>query len=213
MDGLFAIFDAIGDFLESVAEVPQRIGEMANGLVEIGEGISQEFVAVPEAITYTAKDIFLFGFYTLKFSGELLYCTMKILFNFPSCFIWYLIEIIGIILYLPIRFVFWIFGLGSIEDAIWSALYEADKWVYLNTGGHKDNENCSGYHFLHYPCWILEKCYRCRDDAGNELANRTVYANNMTEIRKDFGNIYRLFTDPINLMEQGGMDFLKGFTG
>jgi len=213
LDKFFDIFKRIGQFFDAIGKIPQHIRDFAVGLGDIGEGVGRELIAVPEAIGYTAEDIFWFVYYTLIYVGELIYCSIQILMNFPSCFIYYAIEILGIILYLPARFIFWLFGMKSIEDAIWNGLYELDKQLYLATGGHKSDDKCSGYHFLHYPCWIVDKCYRCVDKNGRRMADTKKYTKQMQDISDDFSNgrIKHLFTDPIDQMKKGGREVGDAF--
>jgi len=212
-DGFIDFFRRVGQALEAIGKVPQHITDFAVGLGDIGKGVGEELIAVPQAIGYTAEDIWYFVYYTLIYVGELIYCSIQILTNFPSCLIYYMIEILGIILYLPVRFIFWLFGMKSIEDAIWNGLYELDKQFYLATGGHKDKDQCSGYHFLHYPCWIVNKCYRCLDKDGRRMADTKQYTNQMKVISDDFttGRIKRLFTDPIDIMNRGGEEVARSF--
>jgi hypothetical protein len=211
-DGFIDFFRRVGQALEAIGKVPQHITDFAVGLGHIGEGVGEELIAVPEAIGLTAENIYWFVYYTLVYVAELIYCSIQILMNFPSCFIYYAIEILGIILYLPVRFIFWLFGMKSIEDAIWNGLYELDKQLYLATGGQKSNDQCSGYHFLHYPCWIVNKCYRCIDKkTGKRMADTNQYTNQMNKISDKFGNISRLFTDPIDIMNQGGEEVARSF--
>ena len=74
---------------------------------------------------------------------------IKLLANFPSCFPWYSLQILGNIVYAPFAFFFWLFGLESIENSIWSFLDQIDSAFYEATN----------FHIFHYSDAIQSKCY------------------------------------------------------
>jgi hypothetical protein len=90
-------------------------------------------------------------------------CGLNGIFNLPKCFLWYLLEFIGWVLYLPFRFLFWLVdvivyavfkkdGLVKAEHQFWCILEDLDKII------HK----ISGAHIIHYPDSVIEKCYTCK---------------------------------------------------
>jgi len=71
------------------------------------------------------------------------------IFTFKDCFLWYLLEIVGFVLYTPVEFVVWLLCLQSLEKSLWGAAEELDCMF----------ADMTGYHLLHYSDTILKKCY------------------------------------------------------
>jgi hypothetical protein len=71
------------------------------------------------------------------------------LFHFKSCFLWYFMEILGFILYLPIEFLVWAFSLQCFEKMCWDGIYTADCSF----------TNIFGFHIFKYSDSIIQKCY------------------------------------------------------
>jgi hypothetical protein len=90
-------------------------------------------------------------------------CGIIGLINLPKCFLWYLLEWIGWVLYLPFRFIFYLMdlvmnaiigktGVVKFEHQVWCWLEDLDKSLH-KTGG---------FHIIHYPDSVIEKCYTCK---------------------------------------------------
>jgi hypothetical protein len=98
----------------------------------------------------------LFGFLKKVFKWAI--CTVKCLIkrfqNFKNCFFWYLLEIVGQILYLPIRLIVWMGGktFSRYEKKFWKLLYAIDCKIY----------DIGGFHVFHFPESVQQKCYDCR---------------------------------------------------
>lgn len=105
-------------------------------------------------------------------------CTSYKIMNFPKCFLWYTLDTAGWIFYLPFRFLFWLIdsildiGLVKLEHDGWCFLDDLDYFIH----GPKDNyfmyqyedQNVptpdpeslnTGYHIIHFPDTVMEKCY------------------------------------------------------
>lgn len=80
-------------------------------------------------------------------------CTIKMIVNFPQCFIYYLLEIIGNVLYLPIMLIVWAFGMREIEISMWKMVRDFDNLV----------NSVAGFYLFKYSNSILNKCYRCKN--------------------------------------------------
>lgn len=81
-------------------------------------------------------------------------CTVYWFMNFRQCFFWYLLEIIGFILYIIPGFIFWCFkdyGGLEVERKLWNGINDFDCWVY----------DMTTYHIIHYSEDIIKKCYSC----------------------------------------------------
>lgn len=88
----------------------------------------------------------------IKAINDFVKCTIKMIVNFPQCFIYYLLEIIGNILYLPIMLIVWAFGMREIEISMWKMVRDFDNLV----------NSVAGFYLFRYSNSILNKCYRCK---------------------------------------------------
>ena len=72
--------------------------------------------------------------------------------NIKQCFFWYLLDIIGQILYLPFGILLWLLPiLQPPADLFWNTLDDLDCLFFDTTG----------FHFLHYSPTIIKNCYNC----------------------------------------------------
>jgi hypothetical protein len=78
-------------------------------------------------------------------------CGLEMFMNFRQCFFWYLLEIIGQTLYLPIRFLVWLLGIKTWEKYTWDKIQAADCAFF----------DLTGIHVIHYSEDILKRCYKC----------------------------------------------------
>jgi hypothetical protein len=90
-------------------------------------------------------------------------CAFKMLVNIPNCFLWYGLQIAGKILYLPFRLTFFvldlIFGFMSIKFSIQRLVDQA--WWLIDDIDHMIYDSGAGFHFVHYPDEINDRCYSC----------------------------------------------------
>jgi hypothetical protein len=107
-------------------------------------------------------------------------CTAYKVISFPKCFMWYGLDIAGWIFYLPFRFLFWLvdsildIGLVKLEKDTWCFLNDLDYFLHGPADNYfmyqyaKEDSNApipdpeslnTGYHFIHFPDSVMEKCY------------------------------------------------------
>jgi len=100
------------------------------------------------------KKVFLvFAFFGSVFTWcfKNITCGLEMFMNFRQCFFWYLLEIIGQTLYLPIRFLVWILGIQTWEKFTWDKIQAADCAFF----------DLTGIHVIHYSEYVLKRCYKC----------------------------------------------------
>lgn len=79
-------------------------------------------------------------------------CTISMVTNFPQCCLYYLMDIIGFLLYMPFALFFWALGMKSSEKELWVGIYAIDNTIY----------SCLlGFHLFKYSNKTMNKCYRC----------------------------------------------------
>jgi hypothetical protein len=149
-------FDFITKWFESLA---WRFIAMGRGLNNIFTGLFvDEPIGIGEGLAKGFTDI---GSLML-WSGEYLFsnmmCGIKYLQNLHRCFFFYIVDMLGQILYLPIRVTLWLMkdylkrDLYGLMDKIWGYIYQLDGYSY----------HYLGIHFAHYPKEIRDNCYNCR---------------------------------------------------
>lgn len=171
-------------------------------IIEIVEGVAEEFVGIIESLEVAVPDIFD-GIYTLfTFGLTHLICGLKLLGNIHKCFFYYILDIVGQILYLPARLFLWIsntfFGINlyPFECKIWKYIDIFDLYFF----------KYSKFHLIHYPKSVRDDCYNCC-----RLKTTTV-VDRATKIGRDFTvKIPGFLTPGINKIAQGGYDFIHPF--
>lgn len=116
---------------------------------DITDNIANTGIVLDTFFDYTIADFFT------KTVPSYWNCVSKSISNFKTCIIFYFLEILGQLFYLPFRIVFWIFCLDDIERYIWGLLEEADQYVM----------GISGWHIIHWPDSVIQDCYSCSIDA------------------------------------------------
>ena len=121
---------------------------------------------------------------------------MKLMQNITSCIMYYFLDFLGQILYIPFRIAFFIVnliipGMGThLEKVIWSNLEKLDR-VTIGT---------VGFHIIHFPKSVRDMCYNCR------RLKPTVFVDKALEIVDDLG-------DPIIPLLIGGLQKMVGGLG
>ena len=99
--------------------------------------------------------------------------------NFKSCFVWYFLEIVGWLLYLPIEFIVWLFCLQDLEKYAWKGLDRVDCFIYGITGfylfKHSDavNQKCYSKVFTPFPSLAIPFSFDAIGNSLNDLYDQT----------------------------------------
>ena len=162
---------AIGTFLKMIPKLIKIITGVVMGIKDIFLGLAREFQEFPQGAYYFGVHIAIFIQYLGVFMFTNLFCAMQMIQNFTSCFFWYALDIFGKILYLvPQIFILFFTLLGvparDIEKQIWDGLESLDRIVV----------DASGYHLIHFPKSIRDKCYNCKRLSTNALIGRAADA-------------------------------------
>jgi hypothetical protein len=139
-----------------LAAIPIIIAEF-KGLVNILQGSGELFIGTLESLAFFVPDAMdgIFTFFTFAISWMM--CLFKNIANMQTCLFYYLLEVAGQILYLPIRLLlFTVYKLGlnfySYETKFWNGMETFDR-IFMNY---------LGFHITHYPKNIREQCYNCK---------------------------------------------------
>lgn len=149
---------------------PPRFRNLSASLDNIFTALGEEFVALGYALDLGFNSISNMIVYIATYISNYIECTFKLLENFLDCIIFYIFDIIGQLLYLPIRIVLWIFktflqlDLYNSEKQAWDGLEDMDEYFF----------EIVGFHLMRYPKYIRDTCYTClrlRTDVIDEQAD------------------------------------------
>jgi hypothetical protein len=89
---------------------------------------------------------------------KLVILAFNVLMHLDKCAKWFVLYVLGTILYIPFTIFFVALGLSGLEQRIWAALEYADNLIYCFSSryqiGGKD-----GFHIIHYSDEIREICF------------------------------------------------------
>jgi len=158
MDKLIDGFKQLGQMFGKIGKLFDAITEVGKGMGEIGQGVVQEVEGVPFGAWYAAMDLVVFIQYLWEFFITNFICGMKSMKNLRDCMFWYILDIIGKIIYLVPTMFF--IGLNLLYDGVGTKI-EKKIWNFL---AFIDLCTISWFkvHIIHFPKSIREKCYSCR---------------------------------------------------
>jgi len=192
MGGMDDALNMIPMVIKFIATLPQRFGNILTGLVNIFFGIAVELKDIGVVSGILLIDFFVFAEYTWEFVRTYTMCSLYFLSNMTHCIFYYIIDIFGIVLYLPVRLLLYILHVVGIdlyqtETQIWDGLEKLDRIIY----------SYSGVHIIHWPKSIRDQCYNCKRLKIN------VYAGKIMGVVDDF-------TIKIPSIIVKGLPYLKG---
>ena len=166
---------------------PVRFRNLGASFENIFNGFIAEFVALGYALELGYNSISELVYYGTIYLESYLSCVIKILSNFIQCAPFFIFDVIGQILYLPIRILLWLFStfigidLYSREKQVWAGLEKMDYELYPYIG----------FHFIYYPKHIRENCYVCI-----RLKADTVKRKNREDFTKGLKHFKEVFAYP-----------------
>lgn len=131
-------FKRIGNFFKVIGDIfnyiPKLFNYLSSYLRKVFDNITKAFKYIPAVFIWL---------------GSYLTGGLRFIINFPKCFGWYSLDVLGKTLYSPLKFLFWLFNLQYIENMLW---------------GYAENIDCickkyTGYHLIHFSDNIIDQCY------------------------------------------------------
>ena len=113
-------------------------------------------------------------------------CAVKLISKAQKCMLYYILDVIGYTLYLPVMIFFWLFSLQSIEREIFKGLDFVDDTIY----------GVAGFHIFRYPNDLLNDCYRCKnkkEKKGESWLDKYLSDDTSTETRVTFFEVLVFF--------------------
>ena len=192
------IEEMIQNFIRIVCfinKTPIRFRNLGASFDNIFDGVVAEFVALGYALELGFNSISELVYYVSVYIESYLACIVKIFTNFIECVPFYIFDIIGQILYLPIRILLWLFStffdidFYSREKQIWKGLEALNHEIYPYIG----------FHLIYYPEHIRKNCYVCIRLKGEAIDNK-------------YKDVERTFNEEIyDTLSRSRVEFIKGF--
>ena len=151
-------FKQIGDMFKFIGTMPRRFRALTDGTKKIFTGINSEISGLQEGMSIGYNDITDLIHHLWEFFTNYFNCGQKFLKNLPYCIVFYILDFIGNILYLPIMIIMIIcknvfkIDLSKVEKKFWSTIYSFD--IKLS--------KVIGFRLTKYPKYVTNMCYSCK---------------------------------------------------
>lgn len=138
--------------------VEGTVNKVKDGVAKLGNDIKSGFNKVGDFFKDIINKIKNFVSKIKEFFewlGDSVKCGVEKIKTLRECMLWYLIEIVGKIFYLPFFLLFLFIRATTqinIEDMLWNIVGIID--TYINS--------LIGFHVIYFPQDIIEKCYVCK---------------------------------------------------
>ena len=148
-------FDEIGNTFKKVGNMFKKFGR---GLERIFVGIGQEFTGIGDGLELGFRDIRELFVYFGEFLFTYINCGIKTMKNLHECILYYAIDTVLSIFYIPVRLNLWFLNaflgmnLYPLEKSIWNFIYKIDGMCFRSLG----------FHFAKWPSNIRNDCYNCK---------------------------------------------------
>lgn len=182
-------------------QIPKRFTLFGNGFKTVFKGIGDEFEGLGLGLKTSFNDIGKLIEYSGVFVFTYLACGVQFIKNLHNCILYYSLQAVGQIFYMPIRFMlFLVYSAGldlySSEASFWNYVEWFDGIVFKYLG----------FHISHFPRSIRNQCYNCR-----RLKKKTV-VDVAGEINDDFNTkIPNHLKKGIDVITKGGDEILSAF--
>lgn len=199
-------FDQIGDIFDKIrkafVDIPKRFNRIGSGFKGVFEGIGMEVDGTIRGVKRGFDDIGILLNYVFELVRTYLYCGVKFLKNLHNCIIYYMIDTVLSIMYLPVSFSLWALkfftgrDLYGMEKKAWGAIYWLNDYIY----------GVAGFNIAKWPKNVRELCYNCKRLKISAVDNKA------TEVNKDFNErIANDLTAGIKRINKGGDEFMRAF--
>jgi hypothetical protein len=150
-------FALLGKLIEFMITLPARIANLVVGTTNILIGIGLSAMHLGEIVPMVFLDWLMILGYMFEFVKTYTVCSVYFLTNIKNCILYYVIEMFGVLLYMPIRIMLLIFKLFGVnlyplEKKVWESLDKLDRYVVGNLG----------FHIIYWPKAIRNQCFNCK---------------------------------------------------
>jgi len=188
--------------IDAFKEFPKRFKKIGSGINNIFQGIGDEFKYLGIGIGRGMEDIGLLIAYATEFVFSYVICGVKYISNIPNCILYYIVDALIQILYLPIRVTLWFLksflyiNLYPTEQKLWKFAEWVDSKVY----------GAVGFNFMRWPKNVRDLCYNCK------RLKTSVLVRKAREIDYDFKvGIPKLLKKGTDRMKKGAKEITQAF--
>ncbi len=145
--------------------MPNRIKNVKTGVIETSKGSIEYIQALGESAVISKNEVFGFVELISVLIFSYLDCARQFTVNLYKCILWYGVDILGKLMYLPITIGLLIckyllnIDLYSNETAVWDFLGYYNGLIYKKIG----------VHVIHFPDDVRRDCYICKTLKGNVI--------------------------------------------
>ena len=190
-----SILGPLKPMIEFFKKLPKKLKSLDKGFKDIFYGIGDEFKYLGIGTARGFEDIGLLIAYATEFLFSYTMCGVKYISNIPNCLLYYSVDTLFQILYLPIRISLWILyaflgiNLYPIQDKIWKFLLKLNGYIY----------GSMGFNILRWPKNVRDQCYNCK------RLKTSVLLKKAKDIDYDFKvNIPKILMKGVNRIKRGG---------
>jgi len=167
---IFKIFKIVPIGISVLAKAPT----LASGFADLVEGTTIGLINASMSSLDLFTSTFSFSIQGFKFMFILLICMVENLSNLNACIVFYLVDLIAILVFLILFsilklvdeiFMIRLTGVSLVELIMMAAepIVAFDDYIH----------SISGYHLIHYPDYIIKRCYTCSVKLNTERTAET----------------------------------------
>uniref|UniRef100_A0A6C0JJ91 Uncharacterized protein n=1 Tax=viral metagenome TaxID=1070528 RepID=A0A6C0JJ91_9ZZZZ len=150
-------FDLLGKIINFMITIPARVANLVIGATNIILGIAVTTAHLAEIVPMFSIDILNLLGYMFEFVKTYTVCSVYFIANAKRCVLYYIIEMIGFILYMPVRIFLLILNAIGInlypyEHKVWNGLEQLDHIIV----------GAAGFHIIYWPKSIRDQCFNCK---------------------------------------------------
>lgn len=197
MFGAFILVPLIGLLIALAVQI-------GNGIFDIFTGVAQEFIEFPQGAFIGAISGAKMAHALGVFGITNFICGLKMLQNATSCGGYYIMQLIGKILYLIPALVFMVLDFVSGKIKMGSQI-EKKLWDFLEILDRFTRERL-GFHIIYFSKSVRDKCFNCRRLKTSAFIRKTgEFVTDMTE------DVIPLTTGGLSKMFGGFEKIMKAF--
>jgi hypothetical protein len=150
-------FADLGRMIKRAFRIMGQLGNIARGLGEITYGVGKTAFEAPRGIVLAWVQFIIFIQTLWVFATTNLDCAMRMMNNASYCAFFYILDVLGQMLYLIPRLAIYVLNVMGLpatqwETNIWDFLESVDRWFIDHVG----------IHIIHFPKSIRDSCFNCR---------------------------------------------------
>ena len=150
-------FSDIGRIFKQIGRLFSAIPKVGKGVFDIAGGVGQTVATAPVGVYLTWVQAVIFIQTIWIFAITNLNCAMRMMNNASYCAFFYILDVVGQMIYLIPRLIIFVLNLVGMpatqwEKDIWDFLEDVDKWCIDRIG----------IHIIHFPKSIRDTCFNCR---------------------------------------------------